>query len=419
MPVAANVMELIALPNAPHLMPPSSKHLFHRRAGSGDFSKRQIAPVQETLLTLGGRVYMTSVTLANQPFTLVIDTGSSDTWVAASYFSCLHPNNMAPTVPTNCGFNASYDPGVSPTWKGIPDWEFSVNYTGGEFLRGQLGVEQLGIGGVGVDGRPFLVVDQTIGVVAEGYWVGDGISSGLMGLAYPALVSGAREFAYTSALFTIAALDTIKPIFSLALSRPTLESPTGGGYLAIGGIPPVSYDPDYVTVSTLPAVSDTYAWYSLSITGFTIELPSSASHRQKRPPRPDPATASAPYIIDSGSSLIYAPDDIADYIAASFVPPATFNARTGMWIVKCNADAPRVGIAIAGRTFWISADDLINLGPGAVGGIGMGAQRGSCVLGVQRAGEGSLVLGDVWLKNVLVVFDLEGNRMRVAGREVY
>ncbi|KAH9876684.1 hypothetical protein J1614_003816 [Plenodomus biglobosus] len=419
MPAAAKVMELVALPNIPHLMPPSSKHLLHRRLESNALSKRQIAPVQETLLTLGGRVYMTSVTLANQPFTLVIDTGSSDTWVAASFFSCLNPNNRLPLLPTTCGFNASYNPDMSPTWKSIPDYEFSVNYTGGEFLRGELGTEELGIGGVGTDGRPLLVVNQTIGVVEEGYWVGDGVSSGLMGMAYPALVSGARELGYNSSLFTLVASDTISPIFSLALSRPSLENPTGGGYLAIGGIPPVTYDPDYVTMPTLPAAQDLYAWYSISITGYSIILPASASTRQKRPPHPDPADSPAAFIIDSGSSLIYAPDPIADYIAASFVPPATFNARSGMWIVKCNAEAPRVGIVIAGRAFWIAEDDLMNRGAGAVGGAGMGAQVGYCVLGVQRAGGGSLVLGDVWLKNVLVVFDLKGARMRVAGREVY
>ncbi|KAF2848685.1 acid protease [Plenodomus tracheiphilus IPT5] len=419
MPATPNVMALQALPYAPHLIPPSSKHLLHRRHEANAHSKRQLGDVQETLLTLGGRVYMTSVTLAGQPFTLVIDTGSSDTWVAATSFSCLNSNNQLPAVPTTCGFNASYDPTTSRTWTSIPNFGFSVNYTGGEFLRGELGVEELGVGGVGAGGAPVLIVNQTIGVVEEGHWVGDGRSSGLMGLAYPALVSGASELHYNSSMFTLTAADTISSVFSLALSRPSLENPYGGGYLAIGGIPPVSYDLDYITTPTLPATATLYAWYSLSITGYNITLPRTASRRQKRPFRPDPLTSSSAYIIDSGSSLIYAPDAIADHIAASFVPPATFNRQVGMWIVKCNADAPRVGIIIEGRTFWVSEDDLMNRGVGAVGGEGMGAKTGQCVLGVQRAGEGSLVLGDVWLKNVLVVFDLKGARTRVAGREVY
>ena len=146
---------------------------------------------------------MTEVTLAGDPFTLVIDTGSSDTWVAASSFKCIDPDEIDPIAPNNCGFNASYDPSTSPTWKPLRGHDFSVSYTGGEFLRGELGTEQLGIGGVSRGTGPKLVVNQTIGVVEEGYWYGDGISSGLMGLAYPALVSGARTLKYDSVMFTL------------------------------------------------------------------------------------------------------------------------------------------------------------------------------------------------------------------------
>lgn len=75
-----------------------------------------------------------------------------------------------------------------------------MNYTGGEFLLGELGKEELGIGEE-KNGR--LTVNQTVGVVRSGYWVGDGISSGLMGLAYSALVSGAQELRYTSVMVTL------------------------------------------------------------------------------------------------------------------------------------------------------------------------------------------------------------------------
>jgi hypothetical protein len=86
----------------------------------------------------------------------------------------------------------------------MPGYNFSVNYTGGEFLSGELGTDHLGIGDVGNGGGTGgLVVRQTIGVVDSGYWVGDGISSGLMGLAYPALVSGASTLKYQSVMFTL------------------------------------------------------------------------------------------------------------------------------------------------------------------------------------------------------------------------
>lgn len=116
---------------------------------------------------------------------------------------------------------------------------------------------------------------------------------------------------------------------------------------------------------------------------------------------------------------MYLPDAVADYVAGLFVPPATLSPQSEMWIVPCTATAPRFGVVIAGRTFFVSESDLMNKAPGAVGGSKMGAPPGQCVLGTQRSGGGSLVLGDAWLKNVLVVFDLKGNRIRIAGREVY
>lgn len=205
--VTTNILHLKAVSYAPDLMPPSSKHLAQRRLELSPSLltpvKRQFGDIQTQLVTLGGRVYMTDVTLGGKPFSLVIDTGSSDTWVAASYFQCLNPDSVAPTAPISCGFNASYDPKSSQTWKAIPKFGFSVNYTGGEFLSGKMGTELLGIGDAGIGDGSTLKVNQTIGVVETGYWQGDGLSSGLMGLAYPALVSGAQTLQYNSSMFTL------------------------------------------------------------------------------------------------------------------------------------------------------------------------------------------------------------------------
>ena len=52
-------------------------------------------------------------------------------------------------------------------------------------------------------GKGRLSVNQTVGVVESGFWVGDGISSGLMGLAYSALVSGASELRYRSVMVSL------------------------------------------------------------------------------------------------------------------------------------------------------------------------------------------------------------------------
>lgn len=160
--------------------------------------------MQEDLINIGGRIYITNVTVASNKFALVIDTGSSDTWLATSEFQCVNPNDGSSLPQAYCGFANFYNQAGSKTWKSI-NFDFSVNYTCGEFLYGQMGTEMLGIGGVSRGQSPYVTVRQTIGAVDRGYWVGDGISSGLMGLAYPALARGinTRQLDYTSMVYTL------------------------------------------------------------------------------------------------------------------------------------------------------------------------------------------------------------------------
>jgi len=72
-------------------------------------------------------------------------------------------------------------------------------------------------------------------------------------------------------------------------------------------------------------------------------------------------------ILDSETSLVYLPDDIAEYIASLFVPPATYNTYSGIYTVPCTALAPRVGIITGGTSYFMSEDELMG-GKGQGGG---------------------------------------------------
>lgn len=57
--------------------------------------------------------------------------------------------------------------------------------------------------GGGDGGWEGIKIRQMIGIVDNGYWDGDGFSSGLMGLAYPVMVSGYEDLEYTSVMFSV------------------------------------------------------------------------------------------------------------------------------------------------------------------------------------------------------------------------
>ncbi len=111
-------------------------------------------------------------------------------------------------------------------------------------------------------------------------------------------------------------------------------------------------------------------------------------------------------IIDSGTTLIYLPTEISDAVNALFDPPAVFDSDQEAYAVDCSAQAPEFGVKIGSQTFFVNAIDMI-----------IANDDGTCTSGVDNAGNGLPVLGDVFLRNVLAVFDIGASEMRFAGRE--
>ena len=113
-------------------------------------------------------------------------------------------------------------------------------------------------------------------------------------------------------------------------------------------------------------------------------------------------------IVDSGTTLLYAPTKVAYAVNAQFDPPAVFDQSQGAFFVDCDAKAPTFGVVIGGATFYINALDLVVYNGG-----------GPCVSGIQDAGDSFGILGDVFLKNVLAVYDVGASAMVFAARETY
>ena len=125
-----------------------------------------------------GQEFATPITIGGQIFEVIVDTGSSDTWVVESGFECVDVFNSSDVVAeSQCGFGPTYN--SSSSFKVIEGELFNITYGDGEFLNGIMGTDKVSLGGI--------EVDQEISLVNYAGWFGDGVTSGLVGLAFPAL----------------------------------------------------------------------------------------------------------------------------------------------------------------------------------------------------------------------------------------
>jgi hypothetical protein len=125
-----------------------------------------------------GEEFATEVTIGGQTFELIIDTGSSDTWVVETGFACTDFETGKAAAESACLFGPYYT--KSSTFAQTTGETFSIEYGDLESLTGIIGTEDVTVAGIEV-------VGQTVALVTAADWEGDGTTSGLMGLAYPDL----------------------------------------------------------------------------------------------------------------------------------------------------------------------------------------------------------------------------------------
>lgn len=246
-------------------------------------------------------------------------------------------------------------------------------------------------------------------------WEGDGISSGLVGLAFPNITSefsgsdpstdsASTQIVYNPIFTNMYTEGSVAPVFSLAIERNN-----NTGVLAIGGVPsgltltaPNASTPfEYLVVDG--KTENVRQFYSIdvgaSIDGRTVEGFSSA-YRHSSSRRPSRSTQFQ-VIVDSGTTLLYLPDGLSELVNELFDPPAEYVEEEGAYFVDCAATPPALDIVIGGAAFPVNAQDLIL----AVG-------DDTCISGVTDAGDMFGILGDVFLKSVLAVFDVGASEMR-------
>jgi aspergillopepsin I len=124
----------------------STAHLNHIRK-SLNLQKRQDGESTPLIASGGGVEYLTQITFGQTNVDVIVDTGSSDTWLIESDFQCVNSNG-ASQAQSACNFGPTY-PGTFGSSQ-IPNVNFNISYGDGEFVTGNFGTINITVAGITV-----------------------------------------------------------------------------------------------------------------------------------------------------------------------------------------------------------------------------------------------------------------------------
>ncbi|KAJ6113918.1 acid protease [Penicillium sp. IBT 18751x] len=350
----------------------------------------------ELISLFEGEEYATPIVFGTQTFDVIVDTGSSDTWVVKKGFECIDLDTSKETTESACDFGPTYT--VDSGFKQISGETFSITYGDGEYLYGYMGTETVTLADI--------TVSAEVAVVTEAAWEGDGTTSGLTGTSAYSTKSKAQE-EYNPIFTTMVKDGLVDSYFSLAILRDVSGA---AGYLTLGGLPPINFTETWTTtdilITSISGYPDTYDFYTIEIDDVTLNGASVSG-----------SGGSIQYIVDSGTTLNYYPTSVANAVNAAFDPPATYDDDQGAYVVDCNATPPAHGITIGGTTFTINPLDMILYTGTDDSGNAV------CISGIDDGGDDSsedlYILGDTFQKNVVTVFDVGAGELKFAPHEDY
>ncbi|KAK9779361.1 putative Acid protease [Seiridium cardinale] len=344
--------------------------------------------------------YSVDVLLNGSPTKLLIDSGSSDTWLRGMNFTCSTPNTTGP----DCGLGPAYPELDFPNGH-ITGQHFHISPSDNETIAGLLGYMDVEIAGINV-------LKQEIGLASIGSWNGDNVTSGVLGLAYPSLTSAylgddlasnrSEDLTTYSPLFTsMMTSGNVDAFWCLALDRNSTA-----GAVSFGELPPINLSTSVVAQTHLIIADIAHkgasgyqpSYYTIIPTGFTVETTDDHSRY--------------PFIIDSSTTMTYVPPGIAQEVNSKFNPPAVYLWYYGSYFAECDAIPPRFAIEIEGDPFWINPQDMINKEM-------VDPLTGLCATTINNGDNGPFVLGLSFLTNAMVLFDVGAGLVSVYSREFY
>ncbi|QSZ35474.1 hypothetical protein DSL72_008344 [Monilinia vaccinii-corymbosi] len=330
-------------------------------------------------------LYFANGTLGTPPQELRfhIDTGSSDLWVNTAS-STLCSKQGSP-----CKAAGTYSANSSSTYRFVSNY-FNISYVDGSGASGDYVTDIFTIGGTKLDQLQF-----GIGYVSSS-------AEGVLGIGYEineAQVGRTGKLAYNNLPSQMVADGLINSnAYSLWLND--LDASTGS--ILFGGVDTAKYDGQ---LATLPIQKESgyYAEFLIVLTEVTLGDSVIAKNQ------------ALAVLLDSGSSLTYLPDAIAEAIYE--LVNAKYDPSAGAAYVPCSlaSNSSALKFTFTSPTIQVTMDELV-IPVTSTNGRQLTFTDGSaaCLFGIAPAGKGTSVLGDTFIRSAYIVYDLANNEISLA-----
>ncbi|KAG1465375.1 hypothetical protein G6F56_004900 [Rhizopus delemar] len=289
---------------------------------------------------------------------LDFDTGSSDLWFAS-------------TLCTSCsGSHTKYNPNKSSTYA-ADGRSWSISYGDGSSASGILAKDNVNLGGL-------LIEDQTIELAKrESSAFSSDVVDGLLGLGFDSITTVRGVKTPVDNLISQGLISS--PVFGVYLGK---ESNGGGGEYIFGGYDSSKFSGSLTTV----AVDKSEGYWGVTVKGTKIGSKTVSS--------------SFSAILDTGTTLLLFPEDVASAIADVYGASANSD---GTYTIDCDTSnfEPLV-FTLGTSTFEVPAEDLVF------------EQDGNTCYASFASGDDLAILGDVFLKNNYVVFNQNVPHVQIA-----
>ncbi|KAI9762316.1 MAG: hypothetical protein M4579_000464 [Chaenotheca gracillima] len=339
-------------------------------------------------------LYFANVSLGTPPQTLRlhIDTGSSDMWMNS-------PDARICNVRGNpCSDSGTYNANKSSSYKFVSS-DFNISYQDGSAALGDYATDTLHLGRTDIRAVQFGIGYQSSSpesILGIGYKANEVQVNRNNKPAYPNLPQAMKDAGLINSV-----------AYSLWLND--LDASTGS--ILFGGVDSEKYHGE---LQTLPVENDvgqdSPSEFIITVTGVGLNQ-SGNVQAMGGSVRDDPV------LLDSGSSLMYLPNDVVSDIYDAV--NAEYDQQSQNAFVDCSLanDDTSLSFTFTSPTIDVSMSELI-IDPGtAQDGSQITLNDGTtpaCLFGIAPAGNTGAVLGDTFLRSAYVVYDLSNNQISLA-----